>query len=171
MLFILWVSGYLKTKSWKQQCETFMRGSEAMWVIKSHIPHFHLFTVTLTTFDPNLQWKGEECTGRVNEKEGREEWITEWREEKGGGEKRNKTILSGFSCDWWGKMLKRLSALFLSSPRFLFPLPFLQKTSPKPPLPEYYYRNKSCVFPKHLREKLPNTSKTRQSHLWWQLGE
>ncbi len=41
--------------------------------IESHIPQFYLFTVTLITIDPNLQWKREECMGRVNEKEGREE--------------------------------------------------------------------------------------------------
>lgn len=34
---------------------------------------FCLFSVGSTTFDPNPQGKREECTGRVNEKEGREE--------------------------------------------------------------------------------------------------
>lgn len=35
---------------------------------QSLIPLFYLFTVTLTTFDPDLQWKREERMGRVNEK-------------------------------------------------------------------------------------------------------
>lgn len=30
--------------------------------------------------------------------------MTMRREEKGGGEERNKAILSGFSCDWRGEM-------------------------------------------------------------------
>lgn len=102
--------------------------------------------------------------------------MTESREGKGGGEERNKAILSGFSCDWWGEMLKRLSTFFLSSPPqsalILTSSPFPQKHPPKTiAQPKYYYRNKSCVFPKHPRKNLPNTSKTRQSHLWWQLGE
>lgn len=40
---------------------------------ESHISQLCLLTVTLTTFDPDLQWKEEECMERVNEKEGREE--------------------------------------------------------------------------------------------------
>lgn len=96
-------------------------------------------------------------------------------EGKGGGEERNKAILSGFSCDWCGEMLKYLSSLpppppsFSSLPLFLPPLAFPPQKNIT--LPKYYYRNKSCVFPKHLRKNLPNTSKTRQSHLWWRLGE
>lgn len=125
--------------------------------IESHIPQFRLFTVTLTTFDPDLQWKREECMGRVNEKEGREEWMTERREGKGGGEECNKAILSGFSCDWWDEMLKCLSSPFPSSPlpRFLPPLPFPKNIPKTIALPKYYCRNKSCVFPKHQREKSP----------------
>lgn len=42
--------------------------------------------------------------------------MTERREGKGEGEERNKAILSGFSCDWWGEMLTCLSSLFPSLP-------------------------------------------------------
>lgn len=54
---------------------------------------------------------------------------------KGGGEERNKAILSGFSCDWWGEMLKCLSSLFLSSALqsalILTSSPLAQKHPPK----------------------------------------
>lgn len=51
--------------------------------------------------------------------------MTARREGKGGGEKRNKAILSGFSCDCCGEMLTSL----LLSLLFSFP------PDPRPPSP------------------------------------
>lgn len=67
--------------------------------------------------------------------------MTERREGKGGQEERNKAILSGFSCDWWGEMLKCVSSLFLSSPVCpeSYLLSFPPKNIPKTiTLPKYY---------------------------------
>lgn len=78
--------------------------------------------------------------------------------DKGGGEAhRNKAILSGFSCDSLGEMLISFSSPFaLQSALILTSSRFPPKTSPKttPPLPKYYYRNKSFVFPKHPEKKI-----------------
>lgn len=93
------------------------------------------------------------------------------RKERVEGNSVTRLFLVVFSRHWWREMLKHLHSSPACPNSYLLSAFPPQKTSPKPSVyPNITIGTKAVCSQKHPRRNLPNTSKTRRSHLRRQLA-